>query len=100
MFCFCFFVCFVCFCLFVFVCLFFCLFFLSLTSFHIGSGSRNPPIFEFAIGEAKKVFDMGADLGFEMDLLDIGGGFPGKKNMEDGDIAFEEVHYLEYVYSF
>ena len=43
---------------------------------------------------------MGADYGFEMDLLDIGGGFPGKKNMEDGDIAFEEVHYLEYVYAF
>ncbi|XP_072046384.1 ornithine decarboxylase-like [Amphiura filiformis] len=59
-------------------------------SFHIGSGGRNPPIFIQAIGDAKTVFDEGAKYGFKMDLLDIGGGFPGKKNMAPDDIAFEE----------
>ena len=63
----------------------------AFVSFHIGSGSRNPPIFEFAIGEAKKVFDWGAELGYKMDLLDVGGGFPGKKNMGPDDIEYEEV---------
>ncbi|XP_072045655.1 ornithine decarboxylase-like isoform X2 [Amphiura filiformis] len=57
--------------------------------FHIGSGSRNPPIFEKAIGDARKVFDDGAKLGFKMYLLDIGGGFPGKKNLGPTDVPFE-----------
>ena len=46
-------------------------------SFHIGSGSNNPMVFESALQFAKKVFETGNRLGFQMKLLDIGGGFPG-----------------------
>ena len=34
-------------------------------------------MFESAIQFAKKVFDVGNELGFRMNVLDIGGGFPG-----------------------
>ena len=37
------------------------------------------------------MFDEGCKYGFEMNLLDIGGGFPGKKNLGPGDVSFEEV---------
>ncbi|PIO24124.1 hypothetical protein AB205_0124140, partial [Aquarana catesbeiana] len=49
-------------------------------SFHVGSGSRDPQTFVQAISDARCVFDMGAELGFNIHLLDIGGGFPGSKN--------------------
>ncbi|XP_072039077.1 uncharacterized protein [Amphiura filiformis] len=47
--------------------------------FHIGSGSQNPTVFESAIQFARKVFDVGNELGFHMNVLDIGGGFPGSQ---------------------
>ena len=46
-------------------------------SFHVGSGATNPGAFWSAIETAKSVFDVGRSLGFEMDMLDIGGGFCG-----------------------
>lgn len=54
-------------------------------AFHIGSGSKNYTIYQNAIASAKKVFDIGSDLGFKFHILDIGGGFPGNKN----DVIFE-----------
>ncbi|XP_072037466.1 ornithine decarboxylase-like [Amphiura filiformis] len=45
--------------------------------FHIGSGSSNPAMFENTLQFAKKVFDVGNRMGFNMNVLDIGGGFPG-----------------------
>ncbi|XP_073481488.1 ornithine decarboxylase 1-like [Aquarana catesbeiana] len=57
-------------------------------SFHVGSGSRDPQTFVQAIFDARCVFDMGAELGFNIHLLDIGGGFPGSKNFMP---KFEEV---------
>ncbi|XP_040203618.1 ornithine decarboxylase 1-like [Rana temporaria] len=57
-------------------------------SFHVGSGSRDPQTFVQAISDARCVFDMGAELGFNMHLLDIGGGFPGSNNFM---LKFEEV---------
>ncbi|XP_077344907.1 ornithine decarboxylase 1-like isoform X2 [Lithobates pipiens] len=57
-------------------------------SFHVGSGSKDPQTFVQAISDARCVFDMGAELGFNIHLLDIGGGFPGSKNFM---LKFEEV---------
>lgn len=47
-------------------------------SFHVGSGCRDPPVFLRAIASARVLFDYAADkLGYDFNLLDIGGGFPG-----------------------
>ncbi|XP_040283402.1 ornithine decarboxylase 1 [Bufo bufo] len=57
-------------------------------SFHVGSGCTDPQTFVQAVSDARYVFDMGAEFGFNMHLLDIGGGFPGS---EDVKLKFEEV---------
>ncbi|XP_075717222.1 ornithine decarboxylase [Rhinoderma darwinii] len=57
-------------------------------SFHVGSGCTDPQTFVQAVSDARCVFDMGAEHGFNMHLLDIGGGFPGS---EDVKLKFEEV---------
>ncbi|KAK7445481.1 Ornithine decarboxylase [Stygiomarasmius scandens] len=47
-------------------------------SFHVGSGCYDPTVYTAAIRSAREVFDIAAQPengGFEMDLLDIGGGF-------------------------
>ncbi|KAF9893971.1 Mitochondrial 2-oxoadipate and 2-oxoglutarate transporter [Aspergillus nanangensis] len=44
-------------------------------SFHIGSGASDPQAFATAVKQARCVFDEGARLGFNMKILDIGGGF-------------------------
>uniref|UniRef100_A0AAY4CKL8 ornithine decarboxylase n=1 Tax=Denticeps clupeoides TaxID=299321 RepID=A0AAY4CKL8_9TELE len=49
-------------------------------SFHVGSGCSDPKAFSQAISDAHKAFTMGVELGFNMTLLDIGGGFPGSEN--------------------
>lgn len=49
-------------------------------AFHIGSGSKDFTVYQKAIASAKKVFDLGSNLGFKFRLLDIGGGFPGTKD--------------------
>ncbi|MGH0120670.1 UNVERIFIED_CONTAM: hypothetical protein FKN15_035056 [Acipenser sinensis] len=56
--------------------------------FHVGSGCTDPETYTQAISDARLVFDMGAEFGFNMHLLDIGGGFPGS---EDVKLKFEEV---------
>uniref|UniRef100_G1QBX1 Ornithine decarboxylase n=1 Tax=Myotis lucifugus TaxID=59463 RepID=G1QBX1_MYOLU len=56
-------------------------------SFHMGSGCTDPEIFMQAISDAP-CFDMGAEVGFNMYLLDIGGGFPGS---EYAKLKFEEI---------
>lgn len=49
-------------------------------SFHVGSGCMDPPVYAKAIYTSKKLFDFAKQLGFNFNLLDIGGGFPGDKN--------------------
>ncbi|XP_072044148.1 ornithine decarboxylase-like [Amphiura filiformis] len=56
--------------------------------FHIGSGSSNPAMFENALQFARKVFDVGNRLGFNMNVLDIGGGFPGSPRCANPFILF------------
>ncbi|NP_001273820.1 ornithine decarboxylase [Musca domestica] len=57
------------------------------TSFHVGSGCNDLPAYDRAITIAKNLFKFGALLGYEMNLLDIGGGFPGSDNKKFEKIA-------------
>ncbi|KAL5624580.1 hypothetical protein BROUX41_004640 [Berkeleyomyces rouxiae] len=44
-------------------------------SFHVGSGASDPMAFYQAVRDAYTVFEQGRALGFDMQTLDIGGGF-------------------------
>ncbi|GFF87543.1 ornithine decarboxylase [Aspergillus udagawae] len=44
-------------------------------SFHVGTGASNALAYVKAIRHAKIVFDLGKDLGYDINLLDIGGGY-------------------------
>lgn len=60
-------------------------------SFHVGSGCGDPPVFREAIYLAHILFKLGNSLGFNMHLLDLGGGFPG--NLDQSiDIIAEVVN--------
>ncbi|KAI8127024.1 Ornithine decarboxylase 1 [Lucilia cuprina] len=56
-------------------------------SFHVGSGCNDFPAYDRAITTAKNLFQFGAVLGYEMNLLDIGGGFPGSDDKKFATIA-------------
>jgi len=72
-------------------------------SFHVGSGCRDASRYELALKDAREIFDTAKrDFGFELSLLDIGGGFPGEthslwnpameledENEQDKQIALE-----------
>jgi ornithine decarboxylase len=57
-------------------------------SFHVGSGCMSVHSFEAAIRSARAVFDMAAERGMALNLLDIGGGWPGT---DDGAVTFQEI---------
>uniref|UniRef100_A0A8C5KXL4 Ornithine decarboxylase n=1 Tax=Jaculus jaculus TaxID=51337 RepID=A0A8C5KXL4_JACJA len=57
-------------------------------SFHVGCGCSDPETFVQVASNVRCVFDMGAEIGFSMYLLDFGGGFPGS---EDVKLKFEEI---------
>ena len=48
-------------------------------SFHVGSGCGDAGAFVASARDARRVFDMAEEKGFDMRFLDIGGGFPGDK---------------------
>lgn len=56
-------------------------------SFHVGSGCGDPPVFRKAIAAARELFDYAATLGYNLSLLDIGGGFPGDTGTDISVIA-------------
>jgi diaminopimelate decarboxylase len=57
-------------------------------SFHVGSGCSSSSSFYDAISECKKACDLANDLKINIDLIDIGGGFPGvDKRIKFLDIA-------------
>lgn len=65
-------------------------------SFHCGSGNSSPAAYFRALHDARQVFDAATALGFEMSLLDIGGGFPGSEPKPDPEtgavsMSFEEI---------
>nr|AAY55672.1 IP02715p [Drosophila melanogaster] len=56
------------------------------TSFHVGSGCSEVEAYDRAIEKAENIFKVGEMIGHKMELLDVGGGFPGID-----DEMFEEV---------
>ena len=44
--------------------------------FHVGSGCSDPMTYHRALLDARRAFDLGAELGHEMHVLDLGGGYP------------------------
>jgi ornithine decarboxylase len=58
-------------------------------SFHVGSGCDSPGAYTDAIKLARNVFEMAKEYGFFINLLDIGGGFPGHDSKESEDQFIE-----------
>jgi len=59
-------------------------------SFHVGSGCDDPTAYADAIKFSREVFSIGAEHGFDMYFLDIGGGFPGYATPES-DTKFKQI---------
>ncbi|KAM7346188.1 ornithine decarboxylase 1-like isoform 2-T2 [Cochliomyia hominivorax] len=57
------------------------------TSFHVGSGCNDFYAYDRAITIAKRLYKLGISLGYEMNLVDIGGGFPGSDDTKFALIA-------------
>lgn len=57
-------------------------------SFHVGSGCTCVDNYRTAIAMSKDVFAKAKEMGIEMNLLDIGGGFPGN---DDGALSFDTI---------
>ncbi|KJE98315.1 ornithine decarboxylase 1, variant [Capsaspora owczarzaki ATCC 30864] len=57
-------------------------------SYHVGSGCFDAQAFADAVAVAKTVFNIGAELGFKFNLLDLGGGFPGSDNV---NVKFDDI---------
>uniref|UniRef100_A0AAX7UXF9 Orn/DAP/Arg decarboxylase 2 N-terminal domain-containing protein n=1 Tax=Astatotilapia calliptera TaxID=8154 RepID=A0AAX7UXF9_ASTCA len=60
-------------------------------SFHVGSGCTRSSAFRQAIEDARRVFDVASVLGFQMRLLDIGGGFSKIGDFQEKFEEFSEV---------
>lgn len=76
--------------------------------FHVGSGCKDPSQYYKALSLSKKIFDIGETYNFNMNYLDIGGGFPGlnddesinllgsiKIEIDKGLIEFFNDYYIE-----
>lgn len=57
-------------------------------SFHVGSGCEDANVYYSALQDCKKVFEIAKTMDISMDMIDIGGGFPGT---EDAKVPFEEM---------
>lgn len=57
-------------------------------SFHNGSDCEEADAYHQSIASCKAVFDIGKELGHDMTVLDIGGGFPGD---DSAKVSFEEL---------
>ena len=55
-------------------------------SFHVGSGCEDAHVYNTALHDCKKVFEIAESLDIRMNLIDIGGGFPGT---DDATVQFE-----------
>ena len=58
-------------------------------SFHVGSGVEEAAAFSCAVKQAHNAWCLAEEFGFDMTLLDIGGGFPGQKS---APVTFAEVN--------
>ncbi|ESO12426.1 hypothetical protein HELRODRAFT_93271 [Helobdella robusta] len=57
-------------------------------SFHVGSGCYDSNAYLSAVKSAHEVFSVAHSEGFQFNLLDIGGGFPGQPNAK---LSFNEI---------
>lgn len=57
-------------------------------SFHVGSNCRDIATYREAIKCSKDAFEIGKKYGYDFNILDIGGGFPGH---DDKTIKFEDI---------
>ena len=55
-------------------------------SFHVGSGASDPQSFAKAVHDSRVVFDQAAKVGYDLKVLDVGGGFSGD--------TFEEMAFV------
>jgi len=62
-------------------------------SFHVGSGCKNENVFDGAIRNCKTIIDNGKKHGFEMNILDIGGGFLGEIDNIIFDKTADVINY-------
>lgn len=46
-------------------------------SFHVGSGASDPQSFAKAVQDSRIVFDQALEIGYDLKILDVGGGFSG-----------------------
>lgn len=60
--------------------------------FHVGSGCGEPEAFGRSIAAASELFELGRQFGFDMRLLDIGGGFHGRKNSSLDEVSLWKFH--------
>ena len=56
-------------------------------AFHVGSDARDLKQFKDAFEDSRLLFDMARLDGIEMNVLDIGGGYPGNDNHFFAEIA-------------
>ena len=61
---------------------------ITYSSFHVGSGCLEADAFSKAISVCRTVFREAEELGMNLELLDIGGGFPGH---DAGDVSLKEI---------
>jgi ornithine decarboxylase len=57
-------------------------------SFHVGSGCEDASVYRTAIIDCKNVFEIAKNLDITMNIIDIGGGFPGT---DDGKVQFDQM---------
>ncbi|KAI1725967.1 pyridoxal-dependent decarboxylase, pyridoxal binding domain-containing protein [Ditylenchus destructor] len=58
-------------------------------AFHVGTMCNDPKAYREGLSDARKLFDIGTELGHELRIVDIGGGFPGQEL--PGKITFDEM---------
>jgi ornithine decarboxylase len=68
-------------------------------SFHVGSGCSSAENFYNAIRDCRSATDIALDIGFHIDTIDIGGGFPGvDKAIKFEDIAAQVKNGMEHFF--
>jgi len=56
-------------------------------SFHVGSGCQDPSSYYSALKDCKYAYNIANQFGFQVSIIDIGGGFPGI----DKNISFRDI---------
>ena len=57
-------------------------------SFHVGSGCYDSELYVNALKDVRSIFDLAKEYGYHLNILDIGGGFPGNL---DSKPSFHEI---------